>query len=230
MARLKWHVTDADNRYENGVRDVILYKKAEGSETALGTLGYCKGVAWNGVTAISEKPTGGDTSSVYADDVKYLNLISNEDFAASIEALCYPDEFAACDGTKAITDGLFATQQKRCPFALCYRTNIGNKGDEEAGYKLHIIYGALASPSEKQYQTMNDNKEPSNFSWEITTTPIETGETGFRPTAHIEIDSTVVGSQKMAAIEDALYGKDGTSGSGTDATLKSPAELKALLA
>ena len=222
MPRLVWHAANT-KKYENGVRNVVLYVK-NGTNGA-----YANGVAWNGVTAISEKPTGADTSAVYADDEKYLNIISNEDFTASIEALCYPDEFAECDGTKEIVSGFTATQQKRVPFALCYRTNVGDETDEEKGFKLHIIYGCLASPTEKGYTTMNDNKEPMNFSWEITTTPVEIG-TGFRPTAHVEIDSTkyteTAAKARLDSLIDALYGSDSPS---AQPTLKMPGEIKTIL-
>lgn len=226
MPRLTWDETPESRKYETGVSNVVLYVK-----NTSGT--YQKGVAWNGVTAISEKPTGGDTSAVYADNIKYLNITSTEDFAASIEAYTYPEEFEVCDGTVSLTTGVKVSQQKRRQFALCYKTLIGNADDEEAGYKIHVIYGCTASPSEKAYTTVNESREPGTFSWEITTTPISTGDPTLRNTAHIEINSLEVADEtKMEALLDALYGKDAGSsgGTGSDPTLKTPAEIKAIVA
>lgn len=199
MSKLVWDKT-GERLYETGVKQGVLYV-----QDATGA--YPKGVAWNGLTAVSESPSGAEPTPLYADDIKYLNLMSNEEFGASIEAYTYPDEFAACDGSAAIAGGVFIGQQARKVFGLCYRTVVGNDVDNnDYGYKLHLIYGALASPSEKSYATINDSPEPITFSWEITTTPVNV--TGFKPTACVTIDSTKVDAEKLAALEDILYGTD----------------------
>lgn len=200
MAKLTWD--DAGNRlYETGVKNVVLYPM--GSNGA-----YEKGVAWNGVTAITESPSGAEAEPLYADDIKYLELRSVEEFGATIEAYTYPDEFAACDGSAELIKGMKIGQQTRKSFGLCYRTTIGNDTEGEThGYKLHIIYGAKAAPSEKAYNTINDSPEAITFSWEITTTPVEVEN--YKPTAHIELDSTVLTATQMQAVETLLYGGDG---------------------
>ena len=196
MAKIVWDKT-GEHFYETGVKNGVLYVQ-EGSA-------YPKGVAWNGLTAVTESPSGAEATPLYADDIKYLNLISTEEFGATIEAYTYPDEFAACDGSATLVDGVMIGQQARKTFGLCYRTTIGNDTNgNDYGYKLHIIYGALAAPSEKAYATINDSPEAITFSWEVTTTPVNV--TGAKPTASITIDSTKADRTKLAALEDILYG------------------------
>ena len=184
--------------YETGVDHGVLYvMDANGA--------YPTGVAWNGLISVSEKPSGAEPSPLYADNIKYLNLISAEEFAAGIEAYTYPKEFEVCDGTAEAVLGVNLSQQVRKSFGLVYRTIIGNDVEGQSlGYKLHLIYGAMAAPSEKGYQTINDSPEALTFSWEITTTPVEV--TGFKPTAAIVIDSTKANATKLAALEDILFG------------------------
>lgn len=184
--------------YETGVKNGVLYK-----QDSLGA--YPLGVAWNGLTAVTESPSGAEASPLYADDIKYLNLISAEEFGATIEAYTYPDEFAECDGSAALATGIMAGQQSRKAFGLAYKTVLGNDIDGvDYGYKLHIIYGALAAPSEKGYASINDSPEAISFSWDITTTPVDV--TGFKPTASIVIDSTKADANKLAALEAILFG------------------------
>lgn len=197
MSKLVWDQT-GERLYETGVRQGVLYLQAAG-----GT--YPKGVAWNGLTNITETPSGAEATALYADDIKYLNLISAEELGGTIEAYTYPDEFAECDGSASLTDGVYIGQQDRKSFGLCYRTTLGNDVESNAhGYKLHLIYGALASPSEKAYSTINDSPEAITFSWEFNTTPVNV--TGHKPTASITIDSTKVNTTKLAALEKILYG------------------------
>ena len=185
--------------YETGVSKGVLYKQdASGA--------YPKGVAWNGLTAVTESPSGAEASPLYADNIKYLNLLSNEEFGATIEAYTYPDEFAECNGEASLTEGVSIGQQKRTPFGMSYQTKIGNDINGDLGYKIHLIYGALAAPSEKAYNTVNDSPEAITFSWEVTTTPVEV--TGFKPTACLTIDSTKVDAEKLAALEAVLYGTE----------------------
>ena len=199
--KLVWDKT-GEHYYETGVKNGVLYPMS-----ASGT--YPKGVAWNGLTAITESPSGAEATALYADDIKYLNLMSNEEFGATVEAYTYPDEFAECDGSASLTEGVYIGQQARKTFGLCYRTTLGNdsKGNDY-GYKLHIIYGAMASPSEKAYSTINDSPDAITFSWELSTTPVAVAN--FKPTASLTIDSTKVDPQKLASLEEILYGKDGT--------------------
>ena len=222
MARLEWDKT-GERFYETGVKNAVLY--VQNSSGA-----YPKGVAWNGITAITESPSGAEANPLWADDIKYLNLISNEDFGASIEAYTYPDEFMECDGSAELTAGVKVGQQKRKTFGLCYRTTLGNDVDgNDYGYKLHIIYGATAAPSERAYATINDSPEAITMSWELTTIPVSVGE-GFKPTAHLEIDSTKfkeAGATKLKALEDILYGTDKEPT--TDARLPLPAEILSIL-
>lgn len=195
--KLEWDKT-GERLYETGVSKCVLYVQGEG-----GT--YPQGVAWNGITAVTESPSGAEASPIYADDIKYLNLLSTEEFGATIEAYTYPQEFEACDGTAEIATGVTIGQQKRKTFGLCYRTIVGNDTDSnEHGYKLHIIYGALAAPSEKAYATVNDSPEAITFSWEVSTTPVNVN--GAKPTASLTIDSTKVDKEKLAKLEDILYG------------------------
>lgn len=222
MAKIVWDKT-GDHFYETGVKNCVLYIPTEGV--------YSKGVAWNGITAITESPSGAEATALYADDIKYLNLYSVEEFGATIEAYTYPDEFAECDGSAELVAGVKIGQQARKPFGLCYRTTIGNDTDgNDHGYKLHIIYGAMASPSEKSYNTINDSPEAVTFSWELTTTPVNVA--GAKPTASITIDSTKVDKQKLAALEEVLYGKDGTGDDHTGAAeprLPLPDEIKTIM-
>lgn len=197
MSKLVWDKT-GERLYETGVRQGVLYLQAAG-----GT--YPKGVAWNGLTNITETPSGAEATALYADDIKYLNLISAEELGGTIEAYTYPDEFAECDGSASLAAGVYIGQQDRKSFGLCYRTTLGNDVESNAhGYKLHLIYGALASPSEKAYSTINDSPEAITFSWEFNTTPVNV--TGHKPTASITIDSTKVDTAKMIALEKILYG------------------------
>lgn len=217
MAKLVWDKT-GDRLYETGVKNGVLYIPTSGV--------YSKGVAWNGLTAVTESPSGAEATALYADDTKYLSLMSAEEFGATIEAYTYPDEFAACDGSAELADGVMIGQQKRSTFGLCYKTTIGNDTEgNDHGYKLHIIYGALAKPSERAYATINDSPEAITFSWEITTTPVNV--TGAKPTASLVIDSTKADPSKLAALEDILYGKDGEPGN--EPRLPLPDEIKSLM-
>ena len=217
MAKIEWDKT-GERLYETGVKNGVLYVQEGGV--------YGNGVAWNGLTAVTESPSGAEATPLYADDIKYLNLLSTEEFGATIEAYTYPDEFAACDGSAALADGVMIGQQARKTFGLCYRTTIGNDTEgNDHGYKLHIIYGALAAPSEKAYATINDSPEAITFSWEVTTTPVNV--TGAKPTASITIDSTKADPTKLAALEDVLYGKDGEPGN--EPRLPLPDEIKTLM-
>ena len=215
MSKLVWDQT-GERYYETGVKQGVLYPQATG-----GT--YPKGVAWNGLTAVTESPSGAEATALYADDIKYLNLISAEEFGATIEAYTYPDEFAQCDGSAALATGVSIGQQSRKAFGLCYRTTLGNDVDgNDFGYKLHIIYNALAAPSEKAYATINDSPEAITFSWEVTTTPVNVA--GFKPTASITIDSTKANAEKLAALEKILYGD-----AQTEARLPLPDEIATLM-
>ena len=199
MSKLVWDQT-GERFYETGVKQGVLYpQEIDGT--------YPKGVAWNGLTAITESPSGAEPTPIYADDIKYLNLLSAEEFGATIEAYTYPDEFAQCDGSAEIATGVMIGQQNRKVFGLSYKTALGNDIDGvDYGYKLHLIYGALAVPSEKGYSTINDSPEAITFSWEVTTTPVSV--TGSKPTASITIDSTKVDQTKLAALEAILYGSE----------------------
>ena len=223
MSKIVWDKT-GERYYETGVKQGVLYPQSTG-----GT--YPLGVAWNGLTAVTESPSGAEATPLYADDIKYLNLLSTEEFGATIEAYTYPDEFAECDGSAELAKGVTIGQQKRKAFGLCYRTILGNDVDnDEYGYKLHIIYGALAAPSEKAYATVNDSPEAVTFSWEVTTTPVSV--TGAKPTASITIDSTKANPEKLKALEEILYGKDPTSegaSDGVDPRLPLPDEIKQLM-
>lgn len=215
MAKLVWDQT-GEHLYETGVRNGVLYVQDDKGA-------YPMGVAWNGLTAVTESPSGAEATALYADDIKYLNLISAEEFGATVEAYTYPDEFAECDGSKQVVEGVSFGQQTRKKFGLCYRTSLGNDVlGNDYGYKLHIIYGATASPSEKAYATINDSPEAITFSWELTTEPVSV--TGFKPTATVVIDSTKVDKEKLAALEDILYG-----GADTEARLPMPDEIVTLM-
>ena len=215
MATLTWDV-QSERYYETGVSKGVLYPFKEGK--------YSKGVAWNGLTAVNENPSGAEPTPLYADNIKYLNLLSNEEFAATVEAYTYPDEFAECDGSAELAAGVSVGQQKRIPFGMSYVTKVGNDTDgQDYGYKIHLIYGALAKPSQKNYATINDNPEAITFSWELSTTPVAVPN--LKPTACITIDSKKVGSDKLKKIEDKLYGTESE-----EATLPTPTELAALIA
>lgn len=223
MSKLVWDKT-GERTYETGVKNGVLYLK--GSD---GT--YSNGVAWNGLTAVTESPSGAEPTPLYADDIKYLNLLSTEEFAATVEAYTYPDEFAECDGSASLTDGVIIGQQTRKQFGMCYKTTLGNDVDgNEYGYKLHMIYGCLAAPSEKAYATINDSPEAITFSWEVSTTPVNVSDN--KPTATLTIDSTKVDSSKLAALEVILYGKDPTTSDGNDGVnprLPLPDEIATLM-
>lgn len=201
MAKLVWDKT-GDKTYETGVSQGVLYPQASG-----GT--YPKGVAWNGLTSVTESPSGAEASPLYADNIKYLNLMSAEEFGATIEAYVYPEEFGECDGSAEIAPGVTIGQQSRKPFGVSYKTTLGNdtEGDKH-GYKIHIIYGAMAAPSEKGYETVNDSPEAVTFSWELTTTPVVVD--GYDPTATVVVNSTKTDAAKMKALEDILYGNTET--------------------
>jgi len=200
---------------------------------ALFTMGddgkYAKGVPWNGLSAVNETPSGGEPTPVWADNMKYLNLMSAEDFGANVEAYSYPPEFAACDGDAEVAPGVTIGQQPRKMFGMSYRTLIGNDISKQAyGYKIHLIYGGQVSPSEKNRQTLNDSPEPSAMSWELSTTPVDVP--GFQPTAHMVIDSTKTSKEKMALIEGIIYGKDASDGGeATESRLPMPEEVIELL-
>lgn len=216
MAKLVWDES-GKRVYETGVRNGVLYVQGESGS-------YEKGVAWNGLTAVTESPSGAEPTALYADDIKYLELFSAEEFGATIEAYTYPEEFEACDGSASLGKGVTIGQQDRKAFGLCYRTVVGNdvKGNEH-GYKLHLVYGAKAKPSEKAYATVNDSPEAVTFSWEVTTTPVNVA--GFKPTASVTIDSTKIDADKLKAIEDKLYGTQDQ-----EPTLLMPDEIKQILA
>ena len=198
MAKLVWDAI-GERYYETGVKKGVLYVMNAGK--------YEAGVAWNGLTAVTESPSGAEATPLYADDIKYLNLLSNEEFGGTIEAYTYPDEFKACNGEASIATGVSIGQQNRKTFGFCYRTVLGNdtEGNDYA-YKLHLVYGALASVSERAYATINDSPEAITFSWEFTTTPVEVE--GFKPTSIVTIDSTAADASKLAALEAVLYGSD----------------------
>ena len=198
MSKITWDAT-GDRLYETGVDRGVLYPiNIEGN--------YTPGVAWNGLTGVTESPSGAEATALYADNIKYLSLYSAEEFGATIEAYTYPKEFESCDGSAELGEGVVIGQQTRKVFGLCYRTLVGNDVDaQDHGYKLHLIYGCMASPSEKGYQSVNDSPEAITFSWEVTTTPVNVA--GFKPTATLIIDSTKIKEDKLKKIEDILYGK-----------------------
>lgn len=216
MTALTWDQV-GERLYETGVDHGVLYiPNASGI--------YDKGVAWNGLTAVTESPAGAEASPQYADNIKYLNLVSAEEFGATIEAFTYPDEFGQCDGTAAPSEGVLLGQQGRKTFGLSYRTRLGNDLDGvDFGYKLHLIYGALAAPSEKAYSTINDSPEALTFSWEVATTPVLVAS--YKPTSVIVVDSSVVPSADLAELEEILYGKEGV-----DSRLPLPDEIITLFA
>lgn len=214
MTKLIWDKA-GEHYYETGVDHGVLYSRNESGV-------YDQGYAWNGLTSVTESPSGAEASPQYADNAKYLNLISAEEFGATIEAFTYPEEFAQYNGEATLTDGVYAGQQKRGTFGLCYRTKVGDDvNGQDKNYKLHLIYGCTAAPSEKAYATVNDSPEAITFSWEVSTTPVDVP--GFKPTASITIDSRKVKPDKLAALETILYGSD--SEHGTNPRLPLPAEV-----
>ena len=215
MAKLTWDDT-GKRLYETGVKQGVLYLLDEDGA-------YKNAVAWNGLTAVTESPSGAEPTALYADDIKYLSLMSAEEFGATIEAYTYPEEFGQCDGSASLATGVYIGQQARKTFGMCYKTTLGNDVEgNDYGYKLHIIYGAKAAPSEKAYATINDSPEAITFSWEITTTPVNVA--GFKPTAPIVIDSTKADPTCLAALEAKLYGS-----AETGAMLPLPDEVKTLM-
>ena len=210
MSKLVWDQA-GERKYETGVDHAVLYPPHQ------------TGVAWNGLTAVNESPSGAEPSAIYADNIKYLNLMSEEEFAATIEAYTYPDEFEACDGSKEIEEGVTIGQQTREHFGFCYRTLIGNDEDgRDHGYKIHIVYDCLASPSEVGNNTVNESPEAASLSWEISTTKVDIP--GYKPSATLVIDSTKVAKDKLAKIEEKLYG-----GYSTESTMLLPSEVIALI-
>ena len=202
--------------FETGVDRGVLYPQDEEGD-------YGTGVVWNGLTAVTESPSGAELTDLWADNIKYASLRSAENFGATVEAYTYPDEFAECDGSAEIATGVTIGQQSRKPFGLSYRTKIGSDTDTELkGYKIHLVYGATASPSEKAYATINESPDAITFSWELSTTPVPVP--GFKPTASITIDSTKVPEAKLKSIEDLLYGTESET-----AKLPLPAEIITLL-
>lgn len=218
MAKLVWDAT-GEKLFEAGVDHAVLYPISANGE-------YTPGVAWNGITQISETPEGAEPQNQYADNIKYLSLMSAEELNGTIEAYMYPDEWNLCDGSAELTKGVMIGQQNRKAFGLSYRTKIGNDVDDlDHGYKLHLLYGAKASPSERTYETINDSPEPITFSWEYTTTPVNVKD--HQPTALLTIDSTKVDADKLKALEEILYGSDDTDSD--DPRLPLPDEVLALL-
>ena len=225
MSLLVWDAI-GEHFYETGIDHGVLYP-ADGNA-------YPKGYAWNGLTSVSETPSGAEDTALYADNIKYLTLKSAEEFGLTIEAYTYPEQWEECDGTATLADGVKIGQQTRKKFGLSYRTKIGNDvAGDSLGYKLHLVYGCSASPSERGYQTVNDSPEAISFSWTVTTTPVNLD--GFKPVSLITIDSTKVDSTKLGQLEDKLYGTNGGGSSiapvvGTDPYLPLPDEVKRLFA
>lgn len=218
MSRIEWDKT-SERIYETGTSNGVLYVYDSATSK------YGEGVGWNGLTAVTENPSGAEPTALWADNIKYLTLMSAEEFGCTIEAYTYPDAFEECDGSAALTDGVYVRQQTRKTFAFCYRTEVGNDTDgNDHGYKIHIVYGCLASPSSKNYTTINDSPEAIQFSWEVTTTPVTVPDmtiggvlTKFKPTAYVEVDSTkLTSAQKtgnyLSKLEGYLYGTDAGSG------------------
>lgn len=226
--KLQWDKT-GERFYETGVDQGVLYVYKDNPTE--GENPYDDGVVWNGLTTVSENPSGAEPTALWADNIKYLTLMSAEDFSCTIEAYTYPDEFMDCDGTRELTDGVYVHQQTRKKFGFCYRTKIGNDVQgEDLGYKIHLVYGCLASPSEKSYATINDSPEAITFSWEVSTEPVKVSDIAgdnnttkkFRPTAYLEIDSTTVGDEALAKLEKKLYGSDNTAEQGQASNATAP--------
>lgn len=215
MSKLKWDQI-GERLYETGVDKVVLFPMESTGQ-------YGTGVAWNGISAVNESPSGAEPTALYANNGKYLNLISNEDFSATIEAFTYPDEFEECDGSKEIAPGVVIGQQKRKVFGLAYRTLLGNDVDgNDHGYKLHLVYGCLAAPSENNHSTVNDSPEAGTMSWSVSTTPVEVADA--KPTATVTIDSTKADKAKLKKLEDMLYGTEQA-----ESKLPLPAEVITLM-
>lgn len=213
--RLEWDKI-GERYYETGVRMAVLYPQATSGA-------YDNGEAWNGLTGVTEKPTGAEATKMYANDGHYITMMSAEEFEATVTAYTYPDSFAACDGSAQIAKGVYATQQERKAFGLSYRNAVGNDTvGTEFGYKLHLVYGAKVSPSEKANKTVNDSPEATEFSWELKTTPVSMA--GGKPTAHLVIDSREADPTKLAALEKILYGDEDT-----EARLPLPSEVVTLM-
>lgn len=225
--KLKWDQI-GEKLYETGVDHGVLYPQKNGA--------YPKGVAWNGLTSVSENPSGAEDNALYADNMKYLNLKSAEEYGATIECYTYPPEWSACNGESELSPGVMLGQQRRNTFGFSYRTKIGNDTDgEDYGFKIHLVYGCSASPSEKSYSTVNDSPEAITFSYEITTTPVDVSGVDangkpFKPVSCVTIDSTLVSKEQLSALETILYGSDGDEESGTDPRLPLPDELKTIFA
>lgn len=214
MPRLEWDKT-GERLFETGVDRGVLYPAVSGA--------YPKGVAWNGITAVNENPSGAEPTALHADNIKYLTLLSAEEYKYTVEAYMFPDEFYACDGSATLVEGVTIGQQARTPFGLSYRTLIGNDADgQEHGYKLHLIYGGLASPSQKDHKTVNDNPDAATMSWEVDCTPVNVPN--HKPTASVEVDSTKLAPEKLKALEDILYGS-----AEKEARLPLPEELITIL-
>lgn len=214
MAKLNWDAT-GERLYETGIDRGVLYPMA--------VAGYGSGVAWNGLISVQENPTGAEANAKYADNIKYLNLFSAEEYGCTIQAYTYPSEFSECDGTAEPVEGVSLGQQTRKVFGFCYRTLIGNDvNGQEHGYKLHLVYGAQASPSDREYQTVNDSPDAITFSWEVTTTPVNVA--GYKPVSSITIDSTRVDATKLAALEKKLYGDENS-----EPTLPLPSEVLTMM-
>lgn len=220
MARLEWDKT-GERLYETGTDRGVLYVASNGT--------YPTGVAWNGLTGVDENPSGAEANAQYADNIKYLELRSAEDFGATVTAYTYPDEFEQCDGSAEPAEGMYIGQQARKMFGMSYRTKIGNDTDgDEHGYYIHLIYGATASPSQRSYKTINDSPEPIEFSWEVTTTPVNIA--GYKPVAHVRINSTKADAEKLAVLESVLYGSNGEGNAeGRTASLPLPDAVKTIL-
>ena len=219
---LEWD-QEGQRLYETGIDHGVLWIYDPTLNSGAG--GWTDGIAWNGLTAVSEKPSGAEPTALYADNIKYLNLLSTEEFACTIEAYTYPPEFAQCDGSADIATGISIGQQKRLKFAFSYQTKIGSDTDgNDKGKKIHIVYGCLAAPSEKAYNTINDSPEAITFSWEVSTTPIEVSSS-YKPTALLTIDSTKVSSENWAKIEAKLYGS-----ANNNSTYQTPSDILTLIA
>ena len=220
MAKLEWDKT-GERLYETGTDRGVLYVASNGT--------YPTGVAWNGLTGVDENPSGAEANAQYADNIKYLELRSAEDFGATVTAYTYPDEFEQCDGSAEPAEGMYIGQQARKMFGMSYRTKIGNDVDgDEHGYYIHLIYGATASPSQRSYKTVNDSPEPIEFSWEVTTTPVNI--VGYKPVAHVRINSTKADAENLAVLESVLYGTDAEGNTeGRTASLPLPDAVKTIL-
>lgn len=206
--------------FETGVDHGVLFRMNEAGTA------YEKGVAWNGLSAVTESPEGAEETAVYADNIKYLSLRSPENLKLTIEAFTYPSEFEVCDGSAVLTKGVKIGQQSRRQFAFCYRSKVGNDTNPELGYKIHVVYGATAAPTERAHATVNESPENMTMSWEVTTNPVSVS--GHTPTAHVVIDSTEISAAALALIEDHLFGSDGTPG--TESAVLTPDEIVALVA